>query len=117
MTTSQPVKSPSLATLVDRWSEVVAELERGYRLTFDDYLNDIDLRHLIARSLRNAPPDQIVAMAPLLFTMDTVDAKFRSMTTVVDECIWGEANARDERWTPDTEWYYYRQPQTRPSDW
>jgi hypothetical protein len=117
MTTTQPTKSPSLATLVDRWAEVVAEVERGYTLTFDDYLNDIDLRHLIARSLRNAPPQHIVAMAPLLYKMDTIDAKFREMTEIVDECIWGEANANDERWSADTEWYYYRQPQTRPSDW
>lgn len=117
MTTSHPTKSPSLATLIERWAEVVAEVERGYTLTFDDYLNDIDLRHLIARSLRNAPAPQIVAMAPLLYKIDTVDAKFRALTESVTECIWGDANARDEHWSPDSEWYYYRQPRTRPADW
>lgn len=117
MTTSQPVRVPSLSTLIERWAEVVAEVERGYTLTFDDYLNDIDLRHLIALSLRNAPADQIIAMSPLLYEMDTLDARFRTATDAAEECIWGRVNEQDEHWSAEHQWYYYRQPRTHPVDW
>jgi hypothetical protein len=55
MSESQHTLVPTLPMLVERWGQVVEEIERGYTLTFDDYLNDVDLRHLIARSLRNVP--------------------------------------------------------------
>lgn len=117
MSTTRPAKVPLLSMLVERWAEVVAEVARGYTLTFDDYLNDIDLRHMIAHALRNAPAEQIVAMAPLLHKMDSLDAQFRELTESVNECIWGEANERDEHWSPDNQWYYYRQPLNHPTDW
>lgn len=36
------------AGLIDRWRQFVEEVERGYRLTLDDYRNDLDLRGIIA---------------------------------------------------------------------
>lgn len=34
--------------LIDRWRRFVEEVERGYRLTLDDYRNELDLRGIIA---------------------------------------------------------------------
>jgi hypothetical protein len=117
MSESPVTHHPTLAMLVERWDQIVAELERGYTLTFDDYLNDVDLRHLIARTLRNVPPAARDAMAPLRDALYDIDARFVANTEPTEECIWGESNAEDEGWSRDGEWWYYRQPMDRPADW
>ena len=108
---------PTLAMLVERWAQVVAEIERGYTLTFDDYLNDVDLRHLIARSLRNVPPGQRDQYAAMRETLHDIDTRFVAHTEPTDDCVWGEANAFDEGWSRDAEWWYFRVPMDRPADW
>ncbi|MCS7026975.1 MAG: hypothetical protein NZV14_19435 [Bryobacteraceae bacterium] len=35
--------------LVEKWAKFVEEVEAGYRLTLEDYRNDLDVRSLIAR--------------------------------------------------------------------
>ncbi|MEO7360795.1 MAG: hypothetical protein ABI120_10720 [Gemmatimonadaceae bacterium] len=37
-----------LSTIAAQWAKIAAEIERGCTLPFDDYLNDVDLRHSIA---------------------------------------------------------------------
>lgn len=108
---------PTLPMLVERWAQVVDEIERGYTLTFDDYLNDVDLRHLIARSLRNVPPAVREQLSPLRDQLTNIDTRFVAHTEPSDGCVWGQANADDEGWSPDGEWWYYRQPMDRPEDW
>lgn len=101
-----------LSTLVERWSRVVAEVERGYTLTLDDYLNDLDLRHRIARRLSTMTGE------PLEHTdLAAVDARFRAATAPSADCVWGAENASDEGWTAEREWYYFRQLVQRPPDW
>jgi hypothetical protein len=40
-----------LPGLVARWQAIVDEVARGYTLTLDDYLNDMDVRDIIAGAL------------------------------------------------------------------
>lgn len=116
MSASAQVIVPTLPMLVERWGQVVAEIERGYTLTFDDYLNDMDLRHLIMRSIRNVPPGARAQLEPLKDELKAIDLRFVAMTEP-SECIWGQANAEDEGWSADGEWWYFRQPMDRPEDW
>ncbi len=102
----------SLDTLVAKWAKVAAEVERGYTLTIDDYLNDVDLRHRIASRLRTASANTQVAESLAL-----ADERFRAATIVTDICVWGRANAIDEAWNPEREWYYFRLPKQRLEDW
>lgn len=108
---------PTLPMLVARWGQVVEEIERGYSLTFDDYLNDVDLRHLIARSIRNVPSGLREELAPLRAELTALDTRFVAVTEPSAGCIWGDANAEDEGWSADGEWWYFRQPMDRPEDW
>ena len=101
-----------LRTLIERWAQIAMEVERGYTLTFDDFLNDLDLRHRIAKRVR-----KLVADVSLITTLDAADDRFRASTLVSNDCLWGEENATDEGWTPEREWYYYRTPKVRPTDW
>lgn len=117
MKDSSHTNVPTLPMLVERWGQIVDEIECGYTLTFDDYLNDVDLRHLIARSIRNVPPGLREQLAPLRAELTAMDTRFVAVTEPSDGCIWGEANAEDEGWSADGEWWYFRQPMDRPEDW
>ena len=101
-----------LDTLVERWAQIATDVQQGYTLTFDDYLNDVDLRHGIAKRLRVSAIDGLVAA-----DLRTADDRFRAATTSSADCLWGAENARHESWTSEREWYYYRLPLRLPSDW
>ncbi len=117
MSPQAQVAVPTLPMLVERWAQVVEEIERGYALSFDDYLNDLDLRQLIARSVRNVPPGAREQLEPLRAQLTALDTRFVAHTEPTPECVWGEANAEDEGWSPSGEWWYYRQPMDHPEDW
>src|SRR4030095_3394704 len=66
-----------LEGLVENWEETVREVEEGYSLTLDDYLNDLDARQLIAEALLVAPDDQRAAVNARL---NHADEKMRNLT-------------------------------------
>ena len=83
------------------WSRTVTEVERGYELTFDDYLNDLDMRHRL-RVISEAD-DQWLDLLEL-------DTRFRDATFPSGRCVWGGENAETEGWTEAQDWYYWRLP-------
>ncbi len=97
----------SAAGRLARWARTVGEIERGYRFTFDDYLNDLDLR----RSL-----DEQSLTGEQSARLHHLDARFRRATHETGHCLWGEENAMTEGWSSETEWYYWRLPINRRLD-
>jgi hypothetical protein len=87
----------SPADLLALWARTVEDVERGYPLTYDDYLNDLDVRHALAA---HAPTPELAAF----------DARFLSHTYPSGECVWGEENAAAEAWDREKHWYYWRLP-------
>ncbi|MEP6781793.1 MAG: hypothetical protein ABJC26_17970 [Gemmatimonadaceae bacterium] len=108
---------PSLREMVVRWTQIVADVERGYTLTFDDYLNDLDLRRQIDARLWELELGEIKVDAGLREALGKVDERFRNVTIVSEQNVWGEENARDEGWDAESEWYYYRMPVRLPTEW
>lgn len=104
-----PLVDAGLAGLVDAWDEIVRCVERGYDLTLDDYLNDMDLRDLLEAAWDVASETDRARSAALLTAADT---RFRVFTHDA-ECLWGEDIAEEEGLDPAREWWYYRAP-TRP---
>lgn len=83
--------------LIANWTRAVTEIERGYPLTFDDYLNDLDGRH----ELTSHPPSAELA---------ALDERFLSASYPAGGCVWGPDNAAAEHWDRETHWYYWRLP-------
>lgn len=105
------VVSGGLPGLVDAWDAVVRAVEGGYALTLDDYLNDMDLRDLIAAAVDVARPDERVLASSTLAIADT-----RLLSHTVDSpCLWGDDIALEEGLDPEREWWYFRRP-TRPGE-
>jgi hypothetical protein len=83
--------------LLAAWARTVEDVERGYPLTFDDYLNDLDVRHELA----GHPPSAELA---------ALDARFVNASYPAGGCVWGPDNAAAEHWDKDVHWWYWRLP-------
>ena len=85
---AEHVVQDDLEGLVSAWVKVVAHVSEGYQMTTDDYLNDIEGRHLIHVFIDQAPSQFI---APYEQRLKAADEKFMVCTTETVECIWGHA--------------------------
>lgn len=95
-----------LEGLIDHWDSLVQAVEEGYDLTFDDYLNDMDLRDVLEGALEAATPEQRQAVEKRIASLDQ---RFNELTI---ECrpIWGERAARENGHDPTEHWWYFRRP-------
>jgi hypothetical protein len=96
-----------LEGLVESWEQTVRQVEDGYSLTLDDYLNDLDGRQLIAEALIVASDQQRAAINARL---TGADEKMRSLTEPAKFCLWGEEVADEEGWTAEENWWYFARP-------
>lgn len=96
-----------LEGLLDAWGRVADELERGYTLGLDDYLNDLDVRELLAAAVALAQDRERSKAAKRL---DALDARVRTATEPAGRCLWGERVARNHGWSADTHWWYFVRP-------
>jgi hypothetical protein len=96
-----------LAGLVIRWWRAVDSVERGYRFTLDDFLDDVDARHAITGAWPHAAPS---AQQRHGDAVARLDQRFLAATQPIAHCIWGDDNARIGDWNPHEHWYYYRLP-------
>ena len=87
--------------ILQQWARTVDDVEHGYALTYEDYLNDLDVRRAISDApLPSAAQERLRAL----------DARFREVTFPSGECVWGVENERAEGWDRATHWYYWRLP-------
>jgi hypothetical protein len=94
--------------LVTEWERIAASVVGGYPLdTLEDYLNDMDVRQLIAdvaaalREASHGATDARIAAA---------DARVRAALVPAGRCLWGAASARQHGWSAEREWWYFMQP-------
>ncbi|HEU4830294.1 MAG TPA: hypothetical protein VFT04_13965 [Gemmatimonadales bacterium] len=101
------VVAGGLEGLLEAWDRLVGEVDRGYRFTLDDYLNDLDVRELLAGAIERAgEPDAERARARL----EAADERLRHLVVPTGECLWGAAVAEDEGWSPEMHWWYFSRP-------
>lgn len=101
-----------LEGLVREWEATVASIAAGYRLTWDDYVNDLDLRQIV-EELLSAEPD---TRGPLLRRLRAADATLREATLPSATCVWGEDVAARHRWNPRRSWWYWAVPRRAGRD-
>jgi hypothetical protein len=95
-----------LGGLLEQWTGIVSSVERGRDLSLDEWLNDMDLRDILAGAMAAATPHERRAAA---MRLDEADERFRSMT-VPSSCLWGDDIALTNRWRAEWQWWYYRRP-------
>lgn len=96
-----------LTGLIEAWGQVVKSVERGYLLTLDDYLNDLDGRQLLEAALKVIPPEEREKYHKKIRPLDEA---MRSLVKPAGKCLWGEEVAEAEGWTAKKNWWYFHRP-------
>jgi hypothetical protein len=102
---AEHVRARGLRGMVDDWARLAASAER-YDLTLDDWINDLDLRDIIAGALPVASPSE---QRGVRATLARADERFRAATV---ECTRPLAGAGESETSPDLQgaWWYRRAP-------
>ena len=103
-----PPDVAELRDLIDQWATFTGELERkDYTFDLDNWRNDVDVRELILEAL---PMFSREEMGDHALKLDQADQAFRSNTRDFKRCVWGHGTQKKEKWTPETNWWYFRTP-------
>jgi hypothetical protein len=92
----------SLEEMIVRWEGIVKNAAT-YNLTLDDWLNDLDLRDMIAHGESSPEFD-----ARLRSRLESADGAFRLSTVESPRSLWGPTAGAEHRAT--THWWYFRYP-------
>lgn len=104
---SHSVIASGLRGLVENWERVVRDVAKGYNLTFDDYLNDMDGRQLLENAMGLAPEEIREAYRERVKATDT---RAEAALVPSSRCIWGQIVADEEGWKAERNWWYFRLP-------
>ena len=107
---AEHVAAGGLDGLLAAWEATVGQVEDGYDLTLDDYLNDLDARQIIEVVLSAIPePD-----GPLLDRLREADGRMRAATVPAGGCVWADG-AQDD-WHERRNWWYFVVPRNPGPD-
>ncbi len=107
------VSEGGLPGLVKNWERVVGEVKKGYALTLDDYLNDLDGRQIFEEALGMAPEEERKIFRERIAR---ADRKIQALIEPAGKCLWGSEVAEAEGWTPEKNWWYFSRPKKGDAD-
>lgn len=96
-----------LEWLVKAWEGLAEEVEGGYDAGLEDYLNDLDLRQILAEAMAAVAAEEWAAERP---RVQAADARFQAASAPRPSCLWGERAERERGWNAAANWWYYRIP-------
>ena len=103
-----PPNVDELRELIDQWSTFANELERkDYTFDLDNWRNDVDVRELIEEAL---PMFSREEMGDHALKLDAADTAFKANTRDFKRCVWGHGTQKKEKWTAESNWWYFRTP-------
>lgn len=95
----------TLPILLAEWARIVDRLEHQPHDPAHVFTDDVLVRHELAVRLRAKPsPRETREM------LEEFDGHFRALTVASAVCVLGADRAVAEGWTPQREWYLWRQP-------
>ncbi|MDQ2890524.1 MAG: hypothetical protein M3R65_08220 [Gemmatimonadota bacterium] len=100
------LRNKGLRDIIARWDGIARAAAR-YDLTLDDWLNDLDLRDIIAGALAVASERE---QHDVRDALDRADDLFRSATTETKQSMWGDAVVTADKHDPLRQWWYFRRP-------
>jgi len=104
---SDEVVEGGLDGLIADWERTTTEVERGYTLGLDDYLNDLDGRQILEDAIELLPEADAESV---LQRIESPDQRLKRATTPVAVSLWGQSVAESEGWDPENNWWYFRVP-------
>lgn len=95
----------TLPVLLAEWARIVDRLEHQPDDPAHVFTDDVLVRHEISARLRAKPSPQETREM-----LQEFDGHFRVLTHESEACVLGDDRAVAEGWTPQREWYLWRQP-------
>ena len=105
----EDVVAGGLEGLVAEWERTVRQVEVGYALGLDDYLNDLDGRQLADEAMTHANEGARETARQRLLD---ADRRMKAATRTVGECLWGRTVGDAEGWTAEKNWWYFSLPRS-----
>ncbi len=96
-----------LEGLVAGWEAFVREVEAGYALDLDEYLNDLDQRQLIADAWPHTARGQRAVFRRRIIA---ADERLRAATVPHGGCVWGPTVAKRYGLDPERHWWAFVRP-------
>ena len=103
-----------LERLLDGWESIASSVASGEVQFQDDYLNDVDGRHILHLMLPDLTDEQRVLATRRLAAADN---QIRPHLVRTTECIWGVENEQRYKYDEATHWWYYHRPRTVDESW
>ena len=103
----EDVVAAGLEGLLEDWERTAGQIESGYPLGLDDFLNDLDARQLLDEAIVRASEAERQRLEERI---RRADARVRAHVRMVGECLWGARVAVAEGWTPEHNWWYFAVP-------
>ena len=100
------LRNKRLSDIIAQWDGIARSATR-YDLTLDDWLNDVDLRDIIAGALEVASEREQRDVRDALGRADEV---FKGATTETKQSMWGYAVAKGDKHDRLRQWWYFRRP-------
>ena len=99
--------------LLPRWENFVHSLPKNPRYMFLEYLNDVDMRSIIADIQQ-----KFKISYHLLNHLAEIDSQFIKKTSEINVCIWCDEDTMTDIYPNKMEyWYYYRIPPEHINYW
>ena len=93
--------------LLAQWERLAAGCMESYVGGLEDWLNDLDDRHMLFELAQEIPEAISESFDARLAAADT---SLRESTRLLAECVWGDGLAEEHAWSPEVEWWYWRAP-------
>lgn len=93
--------------LLMQWERLASVCRTGYVGELEDWLNDLDDRHMVFELAQELPE---VISEQFDARLAAADASIRESTRMLPECVWGDGLADEHGWSPEVEWWYWRAP-------
>ena len=93
--------------LIEEWERVIGQIETGYPLGLDDYLNDMDGRELIALLMASVSR---ALSPPQKRRLEAADTRARATLRPLGRCLWGPRLAAANGWDAERNWWYFSRP-------
>ena len=108
---SAGVRKKGLRGIIAEWG-AIAQRAAHYDLTLFDWMNDLDLRDIIAGALAVAPEG---ARNEVRDALDRADHAFRAATVPAARALAVASSAGADEFDPARHWWYFRYP-AHPGD-
>src|SRR5687767_1241951 len=103
-----------LLRLLDDWERLAVSVAKGEPQEQDDYLNDVDGRHILDQILPSLDADQRELATTRLARIDSI---IRPHLVPTDACVWGTANEAKYEYERARHWWYYHRPRAVDDLW